>query len=268
MFAKIFFAIIRNPWGRRIVWKKFYQTLASKIPVENWHFMNYGYSKMAEEETLILPEKEELHRYPLQMYHFLAVKTDLKGKDVLEVSSGRGGGSRYIAQYLGPKTMTGLDIADKAVAFANTQHKSENLKYVAGNAEKLPFAANSFDAIINVESCHTYGSVPRFLNEVKRVLRPGGLLLLVDIRDKAGMDLLNQEFLQSGLEKLEEEDISSNVVGAIRAESDVKVKRIKEFVPPKYQGMFSEFAGVAGSGVHRQLETGALVYHRFVLRKN
>jgi ubiquinone/menaquinone biosynthesis C-methylase UbiE len=45
---------------------------------------------------------------------------------------------------------------------------------VHGDAENLPFPQVSFDAVINVESAHCYGSIERFLAEVHRVLRPGG----------------------------------------------------------------------------------------------
>ena len=51
-----------------------------------------------------------------------------------------------------------------------------------GNAESLPFADESFDAVINVEASHGYPDFPRFLAEVARVLRPGGHFLYADFR--------------------------------------------------------------------------------------
>ena len=51
-----------------------------------------------------------------------------------------------------------------------------------GNAEKLPFADQSFDAVINVEASHCYPRFPQFLDEVARVLRPGGHFLYTDVR--------------------------------------------------------------------------------------
>ncbi|GIS42930.1 MAG: hypothetical protein Ct9H90mP15_09700 [Candidatus Neomarinimicrobiota bacterium] len=38
----------------------------------------------------------------------------------------------------------------------------------------MPFDNDSYDVIINVESSHCYPSIPQFLSEVKRVLKPGG----------------------------------------------------------------------------------------------
>src|SRR5690606_12201647 len=115
--------------------------------------------------------------------------------------------------------------------------------------------------------CHAYGSVDKFLSEVKRVLKAGGYLLLVDFRDEKNMNLLRRQLQHSGLELLQEEDIAPNVVKAMEAEDDVKRERIKTLFPPKWQKIFGEFAGVVGSRIHQNLKTGARQYYRFVLQK-
>jgi ubiquinone/menaquinone biosynthesis C-methylase UbiE len=230
--------------------------------------MNYGYATNYPKDDLMLSEKDEVHRYAIQHYHFLAVKTLIKDKDVLEVGSGRGGGSHYIATVLQPKSMTGMDLASNAVDLCNKNFISHNLKYITGNAESIPLEDNSKDVIINVESCHAYGSVDSFLSEVKRVLRPGGHLLLTDIRGNEGKALLLKKLLNSGLEIIEEEDITRNVVKAIENEDKVKWTRIRQSVPKWLHASFSEFAGSVGSQTHKQLKNRDLVYFRFVLKKS
>ena len=54
-----------------------------------------------------------------------------------------------------------------------------------GDAESLPFADESFDAVINVEASHAYPRLSRFLAEVVRVLRPGGHFLYADFRGRS-----------------------------------------------------------------------------------
>ena len=56
------------------------------------------------------------------------------------------------------------------------------MDFVHGDAEKLPFPDQSFDAVINVESSGAYPHFSRFLAEVARVLRPGGHFLYADLR--------------------------------------------------------------------------------------
>jgi 2-polyprenyl-3-methyl-5-hydroxy-6-metoxy-1,4-benzoquinol methylase len=267
MLSWLFLELTEYAWFRRLVWKPIYETLASKFPDEGWHFMNYGYIPHDNEQTLTLPQTEEIHRYSLQLYHYLAVKTPLENKHVLEVGSGRGGGSRYIAQYLAPATMTGMDLATKAVSFSNKNHKSANLKYIAGNAENIPAEKETYDIVINVESCHAYGSVKNFLSEVNRVLKPGGKLLLTDLRGGPGMELLKTQLQESGLKQESEEDITDNVVKAIEADSLLKWERINSVIPRNYQKAFGEFSGVAGSQIHKQLSNRDLIYYRFVLAK-
>ncbi len=126
---------------------------------------------------------------------------------------------------------------------------------------------NSVDVVLNVESCHAYGSVEKFISEVKRVLKPGGTLALVDFRDADKMDILRRQLKNSGLECLEEENITSNVVKAIEAEDESKKARIKKLFPAKWQKLFGEFAGVVGSTFYNKLTNGTKVYHRFVLKK-
>lgn len=254
-------------WFKRLNAKVTYELLAKRIPAEDWQFMNYGYVPNEDEAPVSLSDDPKIQKYPMQMYHYLAAKAEIKGKSVLEVGSGRGGGARYVAGSFQPASYTGMDIAQSAVDLANRIHVLPNLRFIQGSAENIPLADNSVDVVLNVESCHAYGSVDKFLSEVKRVLRPGGYLLLVDFRDVANMNLLREQLQRSGMEMLQEEDIAPNVVKAMEAEDEVKKERIRKLFPPKWQQLFGEFAGVVGSRIHMNLKSKARLYHRFVLRK-
>jgi len=268
MLAKLFLVLTDHPVFRRIVWKPIYEWLARKFDFDDWHFMNYGYSPFAHEKKLKLNPEDELHRYAIQLYHYLATKVPIEGTDMLEVGSGRGGGCNYIKRYFNPRKITGLDIASNAVNFSKRNYTQQGLYYKQGKAESLPFEDGYFDVVINVESCHAYGSVPKFLLEVKRVLCEGGYFLCTDLRSPDGMITLRRNLVSSGLRLIEEEVITENVLTAISEEEAVKLLRIKKFVPQRFQKLFKEFAGVKGSQIHLSLSTGELVYHRFVLQKN
>lgn len=267
MIAKIFLDLTDYPAFRRIMWKPIYEWLAKRFDHTEWHFMNYGYSPFEHEKKLKLNQEDEINRYAIQLYHYLASKVLIEGMDVLEIGSGRGGGCNYIKRYFNPRKITGLDIANNAVNFSKLTHRQKGLFYKQGNAEDLPFENDYFDVVINVESCHAYGSVPKFLCEVKRVLYSGGYFLCTDLRSPDGMITLRRNLLNSGLDLVEEETITENVVRAISEEEAIKMKRINQIVPKRFQKLFKEFAGVKGSQIHAGLSNGQLVYHRFVLRK-
>jgi ubiquinone/menaquinone biosynthesis C-methylase UbiE len=268
MVAKAFLSLTEYPAFRRMIWKPVYEGLARHFQINDWHFMNYGYAPGTQQSAIDLHPQDEINRYPIQLYHFLAQKTAINGKQVLEVGSGRGGGASYISRYLGPTQMTGMDIAANAIRLAKKNHTSNNLEFRQGNAENLPFDNESYDVVINVESSHAYGSVPRFLSEVKRVLRPGGIFLCTDLRGPEGMDKLKGQLRSSGLEWISEENITNNVVNAIEEEDGVKQQRIKEHIAAWMRPAFSQFAGTKGSRIHKDLQANALIYYSFVLQKS
>lgn len=144
-------------------------------------FLNYGY----EEDppmALALSPADEPNRFPIQLYHRTASQVELEGKRVLEVGCGHGGGASYITRVLGPESYIGLDVNPVGIEYCRRQHQLPNLDFVQGDAEELPFLDASFDAVINVESSHLYPRFSRFLDEVGRVLRPGGHFLYTDAR--------------------------------------------------------------------------------------
>src|SRR5438105_963866 len=158
---------------KRLLGRMWYQLVSVLDKEELLIYMNFGYVDLdPHAQEIELRDEDEKSRYCIQFYHHVAGSIDLRGLDVLEVGCGRGGGASYIMRYLKPKSMMGVDISEKAVAFCKRFHAVEGLSFRFGDAEVLPFEDNTFDAIVNIESSQCYGSMDRFLNEVYRVLRP------------------------------------------------------------------------------------------------
>ena len=161
-----------------------YQAMGRFIKQDEWTYMNYGYADLNGNENLaILDKADEGNRLSYQFYNHLAAEIELENKKILEVGSGRGGGASMIKKYHKPEKLVGLDFSGTAVKLCNRNLSTEGLTFIEGDAENLPFNAESFDAVINVESSHCYDSMDGFLNEVKKVLRPGGHFLFTDFRE-------------------------------------------------------------------------------------
>jgi ubiquinone/menaquinone biosynthesis C-methylase UbiE len=268
MITPIIRTFKRYPWFRRLNARLTYELLAKYIPARDWHFMNYGYVPLPAEEPLPLPAGFTRQPLPLQMYHYLVVRIPLAGKTVLEVGCGRGGGAHYVATQQQPARYVGLDLAQHAIDLCKEMYSAPNLEFVQGSAEALPFPDASFDVVINVESCHAYGNVPLFLTGVRRVLRPGGWLLLTDFRNAVEqMDVFRAQVQAAGLHIRSEENISAQVLAAIEQEDPAKRERIGKLVPRRWQKQFERFAGVVGSPFYNTLKSGTRVYHRFVIQK-
>jgi len=116
--------------------------------------MNFGF-KSDDQPKTDHPAESEPERHCLQMHHKIATAAgDSTGLNVLEVGSGRGGGSAHTKRCLRPARMTGLDCASQAIDFCATKHP--DVVFVHGDAEDLPFEDEEFDFVINVESSHCY----------------------------------------------------------------------------------------------------------------
>jgi ubiquinone/menaquinone biosynthesis C-methylase UbiE len=244
-------------------------------------FMNYGYAPLeGADGQLAGADVPEDDRYGLQLYGRVAGAVDLAGKDVLEVGCGRGGGAAFVFERFGPRSMTGIDLAKTAIARAQEDHGRPGLTFATGDAENLPFPDASFDAVINVESSHCYPDVARFLDEVHRVLRPGGHLLLADFRhtttdgdddtwdpEDDNLPKFRAQLEASPFETVEEEDITPNVVRALDLDSDTRRARVESRVPKPFQAQALKLAGVVGSPIYDAYAQGRMTYLRYVLRK-
>ena len=267
MIVKFFkFLTDLSPAIKRTLWRKWYQLMAKKYQLPDWNFMNYGYAELDGTE-LDLQGDPEKDRYFIQLYHFVASVVDLEGKNVLEVGSGRGGGASYVARVLHPGDMVGLDYSANAVDFSNKNNAGANLSFVEGDAEALPFADESYDVVLNVESSHCYGNMQQFVNEVHRILKPEGYFSWADLRSVEEGKQLSSIFKIAGFEIKQERIITPHVLNALDLIHDQKMKMIEDNVPTMIQSAFKDFAGVKDSKIYSAFKDGSAVYLRFVLLK-
>ncbi|MFH1822832.1 MAG: class I SAM-dependent methyltransferase [Patescibacteria group bacterium] len=227
--------------------------------------MNYGYSG---KNSLLLERKTDLmNKYGLQLYDYIVNMVKLDGLNVLEIGSGRGGGAFYISNFLNPKSYIGMDICGKAINFCNKHYKKNNLSFIKGDALNLPFANNNFDAVINIESSHSYAGIDIFLKEVYRVLKPDGYFLFADFRYKKDFALLKNQIKNSKMKIIKEENITDNVIKALNLDNLRKVNLIKRLVPKLLYKPAQEFAGVKGSEVYDSFLNRDREYFSFILKK-
>ena len=261
----LYFLITISPKTKRWFWKKWYTIFASKAPNPEFQFMNYGYDKDGFHPELdSLDEKE---RFSIQLYHHVATLVDLKGKFVLEVGSGRGGGTAYVAQNLYPEHITGIDISETAVELCNSIYNIDNMNFVIGDSENIPFDNEQFDAVINVESSHCYGSMQSFLGETFRILKPGGAFLFCDLRETSVLEELFDQFNNSGFRIIQHQDITKNIIEALTKMSIERKSAIQRSVPGFFQKAFESYAGVKGSKIHDSFKNGMLTYVSACLEK-
>jgi SAM-dependent methyltransferase len=122
-------------------------------------------------ETFVVDETmtEHLHRYAVARQY-------VKGKAVLDIACGEGYGSRLLAQ--DALAVTGVDIDAATIDHAAKKYTAGNLSFIKGDIENIPFDTASFDIVVSFETLEHTDQHQKALNEIKRVLRPGGILLI------------------------------------------------------------------------------------------
>ena len=107
---------------------------------------------------------------------------DFPAAQVLDMGCGAGHASFAAAGQVAG--VTAYDLSSQmldVVAQAAQEKGFSNIRTQQGYAEILPFAADSFDVVISRYSAHHWHDVGQTLREVKRVLKPGGVLIIMDV---------------------------------------------------------------------------------------
>ena len=99
----------------------------------------------------------------------------IKEMEVLEIATGPGLLARHVAP--AAKRMVATDYSDGMIAEAKKGECPANLTFEVADAMNLPYADNSFDAVLIANALHIVPDPVKALNEIERVLRPGGLLI-------------------------------------------------------------------------------------------
>lgn len=251
--------VMFSPFVDKLKTKYGYPLGTKLMGADNQAFLSYGYE---EDPAMALPlaASDEPNRFCIQLYYSTAAQTDLKGKRVLEVSCGHGGGASYLMRTLHPAAYTGMDLNPAAISFCRKKYNLAGLDFVRGNAEELPFDDQSFDAVINIEASHCYPRFPRFLDEVARVLSPGGHFLYADVRPPANIADWEAELADGPMRMLSHRVINAEVLRGMEKNSPQWLDVIDRRVPAFLRGIARDQTGVQDGVYYRGIQSGGSSY--------
>jgi SAM-dependent methyltransferase len=254
------------PPVRKAIWQWWYPFLTRRLRGEEVLFLNYAFETDPPVSLWLDPE-DEPSRFCIQLYHHVATQVDLRGKAVLEVSCGHGGGASWITRTFQPASYIGLDLNPAGIEFCQRRHQVRGLQFRQGDAQKLPFPDQSLDVVINVEASHCYPDFPGFLAEVARVLKPGGHLLYADFRFDHQFEEWERAIASAPLTVVQTRDIREEVLRGMELNAARNEALVSRCLPKLLQPAGRDFAGVPGAMVYEDLKAREMSYRSWCFRK-
>jgi ubiquinone/menaquinone biosynthesis C-methylase UbiE len=159
----------------------------------------------------------------------------------LEIGPGPGYlGLEWLKKTEGTK-LTGLEISPKMISMAEKNAMEYGfegrVKYVEGDAQKMPFESNTFDGVFTNGSLHEWSQPRRILDELFRVLKPGGKYFVSDMRRDMGplmkwfMKLVTKpKEIRPGLTSSINASYTIEEIEAILAETSLKEHEVKKLM--------------------------------------
>ena len=126
-------------------------------------------------ERYVPTEKGEIRHEHLHRYAWCARLVE--GRDVLDIACGEGYGSAMLAARA--RSVIGVDIDAATVEHASRRYAGlRGLQFRRGDAAQIPLEDNSVDVVVSFETIEHHDRHGEMLAEIRRVLRPEGILIL------------------------------------------------------------------------------------------
>lgn len=249
------------PATRPLLWRAVYDR-ASRLDAGGFRYMNWGFSgpPLPRLELADDPEQTCAH-----LVHHVASQANIAGAAVVDLGCGRGGGAGYVRRVLGPRSVVGVDNQAAHVRQASERYAGEaGLDFVVAPLERVPFQRHSFDVALCIDTSHAVADMDALLAEAFRILRPGGELLLADLREDWGPD--EQRMAAHGFALVEVEELSDGVVAALDQDAERR-RRLARTQPLGLRGAAEVLLGVPGTPLIEGLREGWLQHMRYRLRR-
>ena len=147
-------------------------------------YLNVGYSRPGQYHLHVSSHLRLINRLADGLLALHAASPHTGDRRLLDIAAGRGGAAIHARQRYGLKVV-GVDItpynAHRASQNARQQGVWPQVRFNMGNSHYLPLADTSFALAWSIESPAHFADKPRFLREVGRVLKPGGVFTMADL---------------------------------------------------------------------------------------
>jgi ubiquinone/menaquinone biosynthesis C-methylase UbiE len=142
---------------------------------------------------------EHLHRYGLTIPF-------IEKKIVLDIACGEGYGSKLLSSKA--SEVIAVDIDLETIQEAKKKYNTSNITFIQGSADNIPVKDSYIDIVISFETIEHHDKHEEMMNEIKRVLKPDGILI-ISSPEKTG-EISSNKFHVKELTKIEFIDLIAN----------------------------------------------------------
>jgi SAM-dependent methyltransferase len=240
-------------------WRSFYDLLSLRLEnvglADVSFFLNYGYVPTdSNNESAFIIREGTFNANSVRLVLEVIGSLDLNDCTIAEIGCGRGGNSALVAEKFSAQVI-GIDMSSEAIGFCRKRHVSPSTDFRVGNALDIPLDDGYCDAVINVESSHSYGNLPKFLSEVRRICRSGGWFLHTDFLSPEDWDYMRMRLKALDFCTESDRDITANVLA-----SRDQASSNYEQVYGDGNARVANFLALPGSAIYEQLRAGLLEY--------
>ena len=128
------------------------------------------YNKFAEKYA----EQTEATEKEVRKHFYSLIPGSLESKILLDVACGSGQDAEYYAK--NKAYVHGIDRSDKEICMTSKKVLGD---FIVGDMNNLPYRSNYFDIVTCVYALQASGDVPQALDEMARIAKPGGVILVL-----------------------------------------------------------------------------------------
>lgn len=139
--------------------------------------MQLGTDNIIEHDERMVPEFHKGNEiYGEHISRYEAVKQLVANKIVLDIASGSGYGTAQMST--SAKKIYGVDISENAINYASVNFGAKNIEYLVGDGDNIPLPSESVDIATSFETIEHIPDYEKFVDEVNRVIKPGGIFVV------------------------------------------------------------------------------------------
>lgn len=231
-------------------------------------FMNLGFNPHY--TPFKLEEKDIPNLKYISLYCKLLEGFDNNISNILEISSGLGGGCYLLKHYYSIPEVIGVDYARLNVKYSNKKFNNLGINFYKFSSDNVNKLNKKFDTIISLEASQHYDDWELFLKNTSSLLNENGVFYYADMFTPGDQMIIEKLMLETGWKINKKENITDGIINSINMVQPpaIKSRYYKAICTFLNLNSLDEFEAYNNSKLHQLFKEGELNYIKYILTKS